>query len=82
MLLMKMLSEIFLESATRILTDFNRFHQGYRDDSLQTVKQNKEDYQMPLKILSYEELYGWTMDAIVAQVQSCISTHYKKKNTL
>jgi hypothetical protein len=23
---------------------------------------------MPLKILSYEELYGWTMDAIVKQV--------------
>lgn len=23
---------------------------------------------MPLKILSYEELYGWTMDKIVAQV--------------
>ena len=23
---------------------------------------------MPLKILSYDELYGWTMDAIVAQI--------------
>jgi len=23
---------------------------------------------MPLKILSYDELYGWTMDAIVSQV--------------
>jgi cytoplasmic tRNA 2-thiolation protein 1 len=23
---------------------------------------------MPLKILSYEELYGWTMDTIVSQV--------------
>ena len=23
---------------------------------------------MPLKILSYEELYGWTMDSIVSQV--------------
>lgn len=23
---------------------------------------------MPLKILSYDELYGWTMDAIVEQV--------------
>jgi len=27
---------------------------GYRDDSLDTVKQNKEDYQLPLKILSYQ----------------------------
>lgn len=23
---------------------------------------------MPLKILSYDELYGWTMDAIVSQI--------------
>jgi len=42
--------------------------QGYRDDSLETVKQNRDEYDMPLKILSYEELYGWTMDAIVKQV--------------
>ncbi|KAJ4445592.1 hypothetical protein ANN_12273 [Periplaneta americana] len=41
---------------------------GYRDDSLETVKQNRDDYEMPLKILSYEELYGWTMDAIVKQI--------------
>lgn len=38
---------------------------GYRDDSLQTVKQNGVDYELPLTILSYEDLYGWTMDAIV-----------------
>lgn len=41
---------------------------GYRDDSLETVKQNRDDYEMELKILSYEELYGWTMDRIVAEV--------------
>lgn len=41
---------------------------GYRDDSLETVKQNRDDYEMPLKILSYEELYGWTMERIVAQI--------------
>lgn len=41
---------------------------GYRDDSLETVKRNRDDYEMPLKILSYEELYGWTMDKIVAQI--------------
>lgn len=34
----------------------------------QTVKRNQEQYDMPLKILSYDELYGWTMDAIVAQI--------------
>jgi cytoplasmic tRNA 2-thiolation protein 1 len=38
---------------------------GYRDDSLETVKKNKEDYQIPLEIVSYKDLYGWTMDEIV-----------------
>ncbi|XP_074106261.1 cytosolic thiouridylase subunit 1 [Cotesia typhae] len=41
---------------------------GYRDDSLKTVEQNRDDYQMPLKILSYKDLYGWTMDKIVEQI--------------
>jgi len=41
---------------------------GYRDDSLETVKRNQQQYGLPLKILSYEELYGWTMDAIVEKV--------------
>ena len=41
---------------------------GYRDDSLETVKRNEEQYGMPLKIVSYEELYGWTMDAIVQKI--------------
>jgi len=36
--------------------------------SSQTVKRNQQQYDMPLKILSYDELYGWTMDAIVSQV--------------
>ena len=32
---------------------------GYRDDSLETVKRNQQKYELPLKIVSYEELYGW-----------------------
>jgi len=47
---------------------------GYRDDSLKTVAQNKEDYGIPLKILSYKELYGWTMDSIVAEVKAYLIT--------
>ena len=35
---------------------------------IQTVKRNQQQYDMPLKILSYDELYGWTMDSIVSQV--------------
>lgn len=41
---------------------------GYRDDSLDTVKRNRDDYGMELKILSYNELYGWTMDRIVSEI--------------
>ena len=41
---------------------------GYRDDSLETVKRNQIQYDLPLKILSYQELYGWTMDAIVKEI--------------
>ncbi|KAG8389839.1 hypothetical protein BUALT_Bualt01G0020200 [Buddleja alternifolia] len=38
---------------------------GYRDDSLETVKRNEIQYGVPLKVVSYKELYGWTMDEIV-----------------
>lgn len=41
---------------------------GYRDDSLETVKRNQMQYGLPLKIVSYQELYGWTMDAIVQAI--------------
>ena len=42
---------------------------GYRDDSLETVKRNETQYAIPLKILSYADLYqGWTMDKIVKAI--------------
>ena len=41
---------------------------GYRDDSLRSVERNKEEYGLPLAIVSYQQLYGWTMDDIVAAV--------------
>ncbi|PKX94806.1 putative PP-loop ATPase superfamily protein [Aspergillus novofumigatus IBT 16806] len=41
---------------------------GYRDDSLETVKRNAVQYDMPLEIVGYSELYGWTMDQVVEQV--------------
>jgi len=47
---------------------------GYRDDSLETVKRNQAQYQLPLTILSYKDLYGWSMDEIVAKIglkQNC-----------
>ncbi|KAG7590311.1 Cytoplasmic tRNA 2-thiolation protein 1 [Arabidopsis suecica] len=35
---------------------------GYRDDSLETVKRNE------VQIVSYKDLYGWTMDEIVKMI--------------
>ncbi|KAF7065531.1 hypothetical protein CFC21_071627 [Triticum aestivum] len=41
---------------------------GYRDDSLETVKRNELQYGLPLKIVSYKDLYDWTMDDIVKAI--------------
>jgi len=41
---------------------------GYRDDSLETVKRNAEQYGLKLKIVGYSELYGWTMDQVVETI--------------
>eukprot|EP01112_Ceratiomyxa_fruticulosa_P012591 TRINITY_DN3495_c0_g2_i1.p1 TRINITY_DN3495_c0_g2~~TRINITY_DN3495_c0_g2_i1.p1 ORF type:complete len:381 (-),score=59.91 TRINITY_DN3495_c0_g2_i1:26-1168(-) len=41
---------------------------GYRDDSLESVKRNQFVYQIPLYILSYKDLYGWSMDEIVKAI--------------
>lgn len=38
---------------------------GYRDDSLEAVQRNKVEYGLPLLIVDYRTLYGWTMDEIV-----------------
>eukprot|EP00759_Apiculatamorpha_spiralis_P012960 PhF_6_TR19792/c0_g1_i1/m.28859/K14168/CTU1, NCS6; cytoplasmic tRNA 2-thiolation protein 1 len=43
---------------------------GYRDDSLITVGRNKDFYNLPLTVKSYKDLYGWSMDEIVAQIGS------------
>ncbi|KAF1865601.1 hypothetical protein Lal_00004977 [Lupinus albus] len=41
---------------------------GYRDDSLLTVHRNQIQYGLPLKVISYQDLYGWTMDNIVKMI--------------
>uniref|UniRef100_A0A7S3D5I5 Cytoplasmic tRNA 2-thiolation protein 1 n=1 Tax=Palpitomonas bilix TaxID=652834 RepID=A0A7S3D5I5_9EUKA len=41
---------------------------GYRDDSLETVKRNGIQYNAPLRVFSYKDLYGWTMDEIVKEI--------------
>ncbi|KAF2154672.1 cytoplasmic tRNA 2-thiolation protein 1 [Myriangium duriaei CBS 260.36] len=41
---------------------------GYRDHSLDAVRRNAAALDLPLHILSYQELYGWSMDQVVAQI--------------
>ncbi|TKA34034.1 Cytoplasmic tRNA 2-thiolation protein 1 [Salinomyces thailandicus] len=41
---------------------------GYRDHSLEAVKRHSAQYGLPLKIVSYADLYGWSMDQVVAQI--------------
>ena len=36
----------------------------YRDDSLESVKRNQTALGLPLLIVSYQELYGWSMDGV------------------
>jgi cytoplasmic tRNA 2-thiolation protein 1 len=41
---------------------------GYRDDALRMVERHAREYAMPLTVVGYDELYGWTMDQVVRQV--------------
>ena len=51
-----------------VLLSIDEGIKGYRDDSLETVKRNAVQYQMPLKVVGYDELYGWTMDQVVETI--------------
>eukprot|EP00794_Sanderia_malayensis_P000424 gene425-1065_t len=66
--IMKKLNEKYDYGCKLLLLSIDEGITGYRDDSLETVKRNQVQYVLPLKIISYEELYGWSMDAIVKQI--------------
>merc|ERR1712013_696106 len=66
--IMKTLNDRYDYKLKLVLLSIDEGITGYRDDSLETVKRNRDQYGIPLKILSYEDLYGWTMDKIVARV--------------
>ncbi|KAF2963555.1 hypothetical protein GQX73_g10023 [Xylaria multiplex] len=51
-----------------VLLSIDEGIKGYRDDSLETVKRNAVQYDMPLKIVGYDQLYGWTMDQVVETI--------------
>jgi cytoplasmic tRNA 2-thiolation protein 1 len=81
---MKTLNERYEYGLSLFLLSIDEGITGYRDDSLEvstnkfvphcinidykTVKRNQQQYDMPLKILSYDELYGWTMDRVVSTI--------------
>ena len=65
---MKVLNERYNYDLSLYLLSVDEGITGYRDDSLETVKRNQEQYELPLKVVSYKELYGWTMDEIVQKI--------------
>lgn len=65
--IMKLLNDRYSYGLKLVLLSVDEGITGYRDDSLETVKRNEQQYGIPLKVVSYEELYGWTMDRIVQQ---------------
>ncbi|KAF2729217.1 hypothetical protein EJ04DRAFT_546404 [Polyplosphaeria fusca] len=65
---LKTLNERYDYGVELTLLSIDEGIKGYRDDSLETVKRNATQYSMPLTILGYAELYGWTMDQVVSQV--------------
>jgi len=65
---MKTLNERYNYGLDLILLSIDEGIVGYRDDSLETVKKNRDTYQLPLTILSYKDLYNWTMDEVVKKI--------------
>ncbi|CAG7834954.1 unnamed protein product, partial [Allacma fusca] len=66
--IMKLLNERHNYGLKLALLSVDEGISGYRDDSLETVKRNEQQYEIPLSIFSYKDLYGWTMDEIVREV--------------
>ncbi|AET37452.1 Ncs6p Ecym_1204 [Eremothecium cymbalariae DBVPG len=63
---LKLLNERHNYGVEIVLLSIDEGIVGYRDDSLATVKRNQVQYDLPLEIVSYRDLYNWTMDEIVA----------------
>lgn len=67
--LIKLLNERHGYGLDLVLLSVDEGITGYRDDSLATVRRNREQYGLPLAIVSYQDLYGgWTMDRVVAKI--------------
>ncbi|MCJ1278624.1 nucleotidyltransferase [Puttea exsequens] len=62
---LKTLNERYHYGLNLVLLSIDEGIKGYRDNSLATVKRNAIQYDMPLLIVGYKELYEWTMDEVV-----------------
>ncbi|EMC97747.1 hypothetical protein BAUCODRAFT_104479 [Baudoinia panamericana UAMH 10762] len=67
-LVLKTLNDRFAWDLDLVLLSIDEGITGYRDHSLEAVKRNSAELDLPLKIVSYEELYGWSMDQVVSQI--------------
>ncbi|KAL2059437.1 hypothetical protein ABVK25_000730 [Lepraria finkii] len=65
---LKTINERYHYGLNLILLSIDEGIKGYRDDSLEAVKRNAVQYDMPLEIVGYDKLYGWTMDQVVEQI--------------
>lgn len=65
---LKTLNERHKYGLDLVLLSVDEGIKGYRDDSLETVKRNAVQYEMPLQIVGYDQLYGWTMDQVVETI--------------
>lgn len=65
---LKTLNERYDYQLNLLLLSIDEGIKGYRDDSLETVKRNAIQYDLPLVVVGYDELYGWTMDQVVEQI--------------
>ncbi|ODV89852.1 hypothetical protein CANCADRAFT_147746 [Tortispora caseinolytica NRRL Y-17796] len=65
---LKTLNERYDYGVEFVLLAIDEGIKGYRDDSLETVDRNRVQYEMPLTVVSYQQLYNWTMDDIVEAI--------------
>lgn len=62
---LKLLNHRYDYGLELVLLSVDEGIKGYRDDLLATVHRNQKQYDMPLTIVSYRDLYDWLMDEIV-----------------
>jgi len=65
--IMQLLNERHSYGLKLLLLSIDEGISGYRDDSLQAVERHSVQFRLPLVVLPYSALFGWSMDQVVAQ---------------